>query len=161
MAGRGRLKRAVRDAIHICGGVDGAAATAERSRSVAGDWNNLSHAAFPPLDCAMAIDEIAVSRGMLPPITTALAREMGGVFVPHIDAIADEGTLSGMVMRLSKELGDLAGSMAQALADGDINSTEAEGSLKELEDMSRLIAQLRGQLETIRDGNPAGIRTHV
>ena len=44
-----RIKRGVRGAIAACGGVDGAGATAERCRSVAGDWNNLNHQAFPPI----------------------------------------------------------------------------------------------------------------
>lgn len=149
-AGRGRIKRAVRQAVHLCGGVDGAAATAERSRSVAGDWNNLNHPAFPPTDCALALDEIAVSQGHLPPIASALARELGGVFVPNVDALADEGTLAGMVMQLSKELGDVAGEIAKAMADGVVTPDEATGALDQLDDLARVTSQLRAALESIR-----------
>lgn len=150
MGSRGRIKRAVRHAVHLCGGVDGAAATADRKRSVVGDWNNLAHAAFPPTDCALALDEIAVSQGHLPPITSALARELGGVFVPNIDCLADEGTLAGMVMQLSKELGDVAGEIAKAMADGVVTADEAVAALDQLADLTRVAAQLRGTLENIR-----------
>lgn len=148
--GKGRLKRAVRQAVHLCGGVDGAGATADRSRSVAGDWNNLHHGAFPPADCALALDEIAVAAGHLPPITSALARELGGVFVPHVDALADESSIAGMVMGLSKELGDVAGSISAALADGTVTPLEADAALHELDGMARQQACLRAVLENIR-----------
>lgn len=148
-AQRGRIKRAVRHGVQLCGGVDGAAATADRSRSVAGDWNNLNHAAFPPADCALALDEVAVAQGHLPPIVSAMARELGGVFVPHIDVAADEGSLGGLVMQLSKELGDVAGAIHAALADGECSPAEAEAALRELEDLARRQSQLRAALESI------------
>ena len=54
--GLARIKRGVRRGIELCSGIDGAAATADRSRSVAGDWNNLNSRVFPPLDRAMAVE---------------------------------------------------------------------------------------------------------
>lgn len=150
MAALARLKRAVRSGISLCGGVDGAAATVDRSRSVAGDWNNLNHAAFPTIDKALALDEVAIAKGELPPIACAYARELGGVFVPHIDPCASEGSLAGMVMQLSKELGDVAGAISSALADGSVSPAEADAALRELDDMARQQAQLRGALEALR-----------
>lgn len=150
MAALARLKRAVREAIRTNGGVDGAAATVDRSRSVAGDWMNLNHAAFPPMDKALALDEIAIAKGELPPIACAYARELGGVFVPNVDCCADEGSLAGMVMQLSKELGDLAGAIGEALADGEVRPEEADAALRELDDMVRKQAQLKAVLEGIR-----------
>lgn len=147
-----RLKRAVRAVVASCGGVDGAAATVDRCRSVAGDWNNLNHAAFPTIDKALALDEVAIAKGELPPIACAYARELGGVFVPHIDVIADEGSLAGMVMRLSKEMGDVAGTVGTALADGRFSPLEAEAALRELDDMAREHARLRTALENLREG---------
>jgi hypothetical protein len=149
----GRMKRAVRAAVSVCGGVDGAAATAERSRSTAGDWNNLNHTAFPPIDCALALDEIAVSRGGLPPIACALARELGGLFVPHIDCLADEGTGPGLVMQLAAQLGEVSGLTGRAIAnDGVIDAIEAEAILKGLDEHDRVSRQYRHVLESIRDG---------
>ena len=85
-----------------------------------------------------------------PLVTMTLCRLAGGVFVPNIDLAADEGTLAGMVMQLSKELGDVAGKVSMALADGVVTPGEAEGCLRELDDMARLQAQLRQMLEAIR-----------
>jgi len=147
-----RLKRAVRAVVAVCGGVDGAAATVDRCRSVAGDWNNLNHTAFPTLDKALAMDEVAIAKGELPPIACAYVRELGGVFVANIDGLADEGSLAGMVMQLSKELGDVAGSISNALADGKVSPSEAEAALRELDDMTRRQSQLRAALENLREG---------
>lgn len=85
-----------------------------------------------------------------PLVTMALCRLAGGVFVPNIDLAADEGTLAGMVMQLSKELGDVAGKVGMALADGVVTHGEAEGCLRELDDLARVTSQLRGALESIR-----------
>ena len=152
MAAVARLKRAVRAGISACGGVDGAAVTVERCRSVAGDWNNLNHTAFPTIDKALALDEVAIAKGELPPIACAYARELGGVFVANIDVLADAGSLAGMVMQLSKELGDVAGSISTALADGKVSPSEAEAALRELDDMTRRQSQLRSALENLREG---------
>ncbi|ABD25083.1 hypothetical protein Saro_0636 [Novosphingobium aromaticivorans DSM 12444] len=152
MSALARLKRAVRAAISSCSGVDGAAATTDRSRSVAGDWNNLNHAAFPPLDKALAMDEVAMAKGELPPIACAYARELGGMFVPHIDPHADEGTAPWLVMKLAQEVGEVSGLTSEAIAnDGHIDPTEAEGILRQLDQHDRASAHYRAVLMKIRE----------
>ena len=155
----GRIKRAVRAAIALCGGIDGSAATADRSRSVVGDWNNLAKSVFPSLDCALALDEIAVSRGELPPIVVALARELGGMFVPHIDGAADPGSAPGLVMQLASRLGEVANETAQDIAnDGVIDAEEAEAILRKLDAMDRVSAQFRHVVTAIRDSGAKGAK---
>lgn len=145
-----RIKRAVRKAIGHSGGIDGAAATVERSRSTVGDWNNLNTDTFPPLDCAFAMDEIAVAEGALPPVICALARELGGVFVPAIDVGADEGSPAFLAMQLAQTLGAVSGEIALSLADdGKIDAREAARVLDRLQDHNRTSAQLQQQLEKI------------
>lgn len=152
MSALGRIKRAVRAAIGACGGIDGAAATAGRSRTTAGEWNNLNHAAMPTLDCALALDEIAVAAGGLPPITCALARELGGLFVPHIDCLADADSGPGMVMQLAQRLGEVSGLTSEAIAnDGVIDAREADAILAGLDKHDRVSRQYRQALEVIRD----------
>lgn len=152
-AALGRVKRAVRAAVALCGGIDGAAATAGRSRSTTGDWNNLNQAVFPTLDSVLALDEIAVARGELPPMTCALARELGGLFVPHIDSMADEGSGPGLVMQLAMRLGEVSGLTGQAIAnDGVIDAEEAEGILRGLDRHDLVSRHYRTVLEAIRDG---------
>jgi hypothetical protein len=150
MAALARIKRGVRAAIALCGGIDGAAATADRRRSVAGDWNNLASPAFPSLDLALALDEVAVAQGKLPPITAALARELGGLFVPHIDTLADADTLPGMVLALMHELGDVSASMRSGLEDGALDDAEIDRVLREQDDLDRASARLRGALLKLR-----------
>ena len=159
MPATGRIKRAVRSAIHVCGGIDGSAATVERSRSVVGDWNNLARAVFPSLDCALALDEIAVSRGDLPPIVTALARELGGVFVPNIDVGADADSASGLVLVLASRLGEVASETAQDIADdGVIDAEEADAILRKLDGLDRASAQFRHVVTAIRESGVQGVR---
>lgn len=148
-----RLKRAVRAVISTCGGVDGAAATVDRSRSVAGDWNNLNHGAFPTIDKALALDEVAIAKGELPPIACAYARELGGLFVPHIDSLADEGTAPWLVMKLAQEVGEVSGLTSEAIAnDGVIDAREADGILRQLDQHDRASAHYRAVLMKIREG---------
>jgi hypothetical protein len=152
MPALGRIKRAVRAAIAVCGGIDGSAATADRSRSVVGDWNNLARPVFPSLDCALALDEIAVSRGDLPPIVVAMARELGGLFVPHIDAGAEAGSAPGLVMQLATRLGEVSSVTSLALAnDGVIDSNEADAILRALDGHDRVSAHFRSVLVKIRE----------
>lgn len=152
-----RIKRGVRDGVATCGGVDGAGATANRGRSVAGDWNNLNHPAFPPIDCALALDEIAVAGGKAPPIASAYARELGGVFVMLPDVAERDGhgagdTLAVMVMALGGEFGDLARSVSASLADGIYEPREAAQTLDQLHRLDAVCASLRGVLTAIGKG---------
>lgn len=120
-----RIKRAVRGAVALCGGVDGAGATAGRCRSVAGDWNNLNSQAFPPLDCGFALDEVALAVGKAPPIVSALARELGGVFVllPEVDGAGDG--IAAALLEIMDEVGQLAGGVRVSLGDGRCDRREA------------------------------------
>jgi len=153
MAALARIKRAVRAAIGLSGGIDGAAATVGRSRSTVGGWNNLNETDMPPLDCALALDEIAVARGELPPMTCALARELGGVFVPHIDVTAEEGSAPFLAMLLARSLGEVSGEIARSLADdGRIDEAEAAKVLAWMDGHDRTAAQLRQQLHKIVGG---------
>ena len=126
-----RIKRAVRGAVALAGGVDGAGATAGRCRSVAGDWNNLNSPVFPPLDCGFALDEVALAQGMAPPIVTALSRELGGVFValPEVGGAGDG--IAGALLEIMDEVGQLAGGVRNSLSDGRCDRREA-GELRRL-----------------------------
>ncbi len=151
-AALGRIKIAVRKAIGLSGGIDGVAPTVGRSRSTAGGWNNLNTSDFPPLDCALMLDEIAVAQGQLPPMTVALARELGGMFVPNIDFGADEGSPAFLAMQLAQHLGEVSGEIARSLADdGHIDALEAGRVMDRLADHDRTAAQLRHQLQRIID----------
>ena len=140
--GLARIKRGVRRAIELSGGIDGAGATAGRCRSVAGDWNNLNSGVFPPLDCAFALDEVALAFVAAPPIVSALARELGGVFVqlPVVagsvvasavgagagDALAGENSPVAHLLELTEQVGALASGVRISLADRQLDPGEAD-----------------------------------
>ncbi|PKB19635.1 hypothetical protein B0I00_1874 [Novosphingobium kunmingense] len=145
-----RIKRQVRAAVDACGGVDGAAATAERGRSVAGDWHNLNHRAFPPLDCALALDEVAVARGLTPAILTALAAELGHVAIRLPDCGAGEDALTRAMVEASAEFGDVARALCEATRDGEIKAREADGVVVQIDEAMAALVRMRAVL-----ANPA------
>lgn len=148
-----RMKLAVRDAISRCGGVDGAGATANRSRTTAGEWNALQHPAFPPLDCAMALDQVVVAMGDAPPILSKYAAEMGHALVrlPEAGQASDEMTM--MMVTLAKELGDVAGAISDAMRDGVRSPAELQVIIAQLDEMMAAAASMR-QMAVRELGDP-------
>ncbi len=145
-----QLKRATELLTEAAGGAKQAAGICGRGLSTVYRWSDRN----APNDFISLRDLRELEANAKQPLVTmTLCRMAGGVFVPHIDLAADEGTLAGMVMQLSKELGDVAGKVSMALADGVVTPSEAEGCLRELDDMARLQAQLRTMLESIRGEN--------
>lgn len=138
-----RIKRMVRVAIDHCGGVDGAAATAERGRSVAGDWNNLNHRAFPPLDCALALDEVAVARGLSPAILSAYAAELGHVAIRLPDCGGGEDALTRALVDASAEFGDVATELREATRNGSIDPREQERIVRAIDEAMASLARMR------------------
>ncbi|KLE32439.1 hypothetical protein AAW00_13480 [Aurantiacibacter luteus] len=138
-----RIKRAVRAAVQLCGGVDGAGATAGRSRSVAGDWNNRNAAIFPPADCAFALDEACLISGGGLPILSALAAELGAVVIVLPDADAGEDALSGAFVEAAAEFGDVSQRLRDALADGRLESHERAALVAEIDEAQAALARLR------------------
>jgi hypothetical protein len=138
-----RLKRAVRHAVARCGGVDGAGVTAQRSRSVAGDWNNLNAPVFPPLDCALALDEVCVAMGQRPDITFALASELGFALIPLPEARHSEAELGLLLLDVVSEVGQLADRCRAALADGRVDGVEPAQIEAEASELMARVALIR------------------
>lgn len=138
-----RLKRSVRSAIGLCGGIDGAAATCERQRSVAGDWNNLNHRAFPPLDCAFAMDEVAVAQGRRPEVVHQYAAELGGVFFLLPGDGGGESAETSALMEAVQEVGDVSGAIRNMLADGIREQHERDKAVAEIDEAIAKLARLR------------------
>lgn len=147
-----RIKCAVRHTVERCGGADGAGATAQRSRTTAGEWMNRNHSAFPPADCVFALDEAMVTMGERPEITAALCRELGGVFTPLPAPSASPAQLHGMLAEHCRQAGDLQGELAAALADRDVGRDEAEAALKPAEQLLAVLVSMIGELREIAGG---------
>lgn len=149
-----RMKLAVREAVARCGGVDGAGATASRSRTTAGEWNALQHPAFPPLDCAMALDQVVVAMGDAPPILSKYAAELGHALVRLPDAGEASDEMTMMMVTLAKELGDVAGAISEAMRDGVRTPAELQAIIAQLDEMMAAGASMR-QLAVRELGEPA------
>lgn len=142
------LKQASAQLVTQLGGIEGAAATLEKGKSVVGRWVNRNDADHLINVADLAALEAIAAR---PLVTETLCKLAGGIFVPHVDLAADEGTLGWLVMQLSKELGELSGEIAQALADGVVTPTEAKRAMAQLDDLDRVSAQLRGLLRKLME----------
>ena len=141
--GLARIKRAVRRAVELCGGVDGAAATADRKRSVAGDWMNLNHAAFPPADCAQALDEACVAMGHVPPILSAQASELGCVLIRLPEPGAGDDALTASLIEASAEFGDVAAELRDATRDGHVDARERERIVVQVDEAIASLVRMR------------------
>lgn len=139
----GRIKRAVREAVSVCGGIDGAAATASRGRSVVGDWNNLNHAALPPLDCVLALEEVSVAAGNKPAILMALAQELGHVAIqlPIVDVPAVN--LHEALIAAMAEFGDIAAAIQIAQKDGKVCDQDCSEITRQIDEAQASLARLR------------------
>jgi hypothetical protein len=143
------LKLATAELVGSLGGIEGAAVSIEKGKSVVGRWanrNDPDH--FIGVADLVALELLAPR----PVVTQLLCKLNGGLFVPHVDMAADEGSLAWLVMQLSKELGELSGSIAGALADGRVTDAEAGAAEAELHDLMRVGHQLAGALAQIREG---------
>jgi hypothetical protein len=138
-----RLKRAVRASIDLCGGIDGAAATAERQRSVVGDWHNLNHRAFPPLDCGFALDEAALAMGRRPEILHRLAAELGHVAIQLPTGSAGDDAEAIALMEAVEEFGQVAGAVREMIADGVREQHERDRVVREIDEAQAKLARLR------------------
>lgn len=125
-----RLKQAVRRAIDRCDKIEGAQQTTGRG-TVVGDWNNINTQAFPPIDCALAMDEIALIKGERPEIAHAYAAALGGVFIQLPDFGAGDDVLAGALAEATAEFGDVARRIVEAQRDGVTTAAEREAIVAE------------------------------
>lgn len=147
-----RIKRHVRRAVELCGGVDGAAATAERCRSVAGDWANLNHRAFPPIDCALALDEVTVALAngtAVPPILSAYAAELGCVAIRLPGAVHGDSALVTAMISASAEFGDVASEVRDATRDGEVTPAERMRIVEAIDEAMTALVELRQMVEAV------------
>lgn len=155
MASLARLKSAVRRAIGLNGGIDGAAATAQRRRSVAGDWNGQNTGVYPPLDCAFLLDEVAVISGQHPPILTALAAELGHVVI-RLPECGGDDQLAHALIDASAEFGDVAQEVREATRDGSVSPRERERIVSAIDEAITALVVMRNGLEAEGTAKGAG-----
>jgi hypothetical protein len=141
--GRARMKRGVRTAIESCGGGDGAAITAGRRRSVVYDWGNLNTENFPPLDCAHALDEVALAQDKAPPILHAYAAELSHIAVRVPMAIGAEDALTSALVDVSAEFGAIAAEVREATRDGIVEPHECDAIVLSIDKAFAALSRMR------------------
>ncbi|MGX7926485.1 phage regulatory CII family protein [Tsuneonella sp. HG094] len=148
-----RLKQAVRRAIAACGGIEGAAATVEKSTSHVGRWNSRNDGDLPTLGDALLLDEIAVMGGKVPAILSKLASELGHVCIRLPEALPGADAVTLAMIDASAEFGDVATALRDATADGAIRGGEPEAIVQQIDEAMASLARMRALLVT-----PAGVR---
>lgn len=102
---------------------------------------------------ALTIEQIAHGTSGHPAILRAMARLLGFVVVKLPSGIDDKAGVAASMMKLTAELGEVAGEISNALAnDGEVDAKEAARSLLQLDDLDHASAALRLLLTRIRDG---------
>ncbi|MFC0684648.1 phage regulatory CII family protein [Novosphingobium clariflavum] len=147
-----RIKRRVREAVELCGGVDGAGATAGRHRTTAGDWGNRNHRAFPPVDCALALDEVCISLGQGAPILSALAAELDHVCVRLPDGAVQSADLGAALIDASAEFGDIAAEIREATRDHKVCAQDRDRISLQIDEALASLVRLRFVVNSIEKG---------
>lgn len=142
-AAHGRLKLGVREAIHANGGIEGAAATVEKSASLTGLWNNLSKPDLPSLADARMLDETAIAQGKRPAILARYAAELGHVAIRLPDGGLGGDRLTDALVEVSAEFGDVANSVRDATMDGVIDKGERQAIIDAIDDAQAALARMR------------------
>ncbi|WP_370179935.1 phage regulatory CII family protein [Alteriqipengyuania sp.] len=144
MSAGGRLKRATRASIALCGGIDGARATVDRvGRTQVGNWNNLNHPDLPMLHDALALDEIAIAEGRVPPILAGYASELGHVAIRLPDPDMGTDAVTGAMIAATAEFGEVAVRLRDAVADSDFKPMERDEVAREIDEAQAALARLK------------------
>ena len=148
------LKIATGALVGKVGGIEAAASLVERGKSTVHRWTDRNDAEhFISVRDVAALEEL----GGDAPVTRLLCKLAGGLFVPHLDMGADEGSPAWLAMQLAQRLGQVSGEIARGLADdGLINRAEAERVEILLDEHDKVSAQLRSALRAIREAEADG-----
>lgn len=141
------IKLATGQLVSVVGGIEAAAGLLERGKSTVHRWTDKNDAEhFINIRDAAELEALAGQTGL----TVLLCKLAGGLFVPHLDFTADEGTPAWLAMQLAQRLGQVSGEIARSLSDdGKIDAAEAKRVLAEQDALDRVSAQLRAALTAV------------
>lgn len=145
------LKKAVREAVTLLGGIDGVAPLVDRTRSTVGRWVNINDCDMPPMDAAFAIDQALVFTGRPPMVARCLARLLGATLVSGTTESATAINLLSAHGNIVREGGDVQVAIAEALADGTIDPAERNKIRNEIADNIDALHALDNLLQTGAD----------
>jgi hypothetical protein len=150
-----RVKRGVKAAIVANEGIDEAKKVVKRERSTVGRWLNRNDPDTPPLDAAIALDDVALRAGAGAPILQCYALELGGVVFFPPEAPIGEGEFFERLASFSAEVGDVFQTASASLADGKLTDDEIDENVKQLDDVMQVVAEMRAAFLAQRSAAPA------
>lgn len=144
MSAISRIKmRGVRAAIAANGGIEGAALSVDRSSSQVGRWNSRNDADLPVLDAAFHLDEVAMAATGRAPILSALAAELNHVCIRLPDCAGGSDAVVMSLAEATREFGDVAGAVTDALADGKRDAGEDAEIIEQIDEAMAALARMR------------------
>lgn len=130
-----RMKSAAVDAVEAAGGIEASAAVTLRGKSTVGRWHTVNVGDLPTVDSALLLDRVSVARGGPARITRAMAHELGFSLVSGACGVAEPADLLAAQVAIVREGGDVQVAIAEALADGRIDSAERNRIRNEIADL--------------------------
>lgn len=137
-----RFKRAARQAIAACGGIEAARAGIGKG-SVVGEWNARDNRRLPSIADAHALDEIALIETGRAPLLEVRAAELGFAIIRLPEFAGSCEAIALEVARCASEFGDVARSVVDALADGRIERAERDAIAREIDEAQAALVRLR------------------
>lgn len=136
----GDIKTAVRELLHAVGGEAKAAQACRVSKSTLSEYANPRHAErHMPLDVVLALEKAANET----PVTEHLAAEHNSILL-RLPESGDELEWLGHLAIIGKEASDVFHRTSEYLADdGDIDATEAQILLREVDELLAAVAAMR------------------
>lgn len=152
-----RVKAAQRDLIERCAGIERAVAITGFSKSQVGRWNNPNDPDLMPIGAVRALEADCCQ-----PLITAVMAEAAGrrLTDPEAERQNDVNVLAAHaeVMRLS---GELANSVAVAIADGHFSPTEATTVDRVAASLERAMSDLRAMAAVVKAQGGASANLRV
>jgi hypothetical protein len=150
------LKRATVEMIKGVGGQEAGEGFTRVRRSMLSEYGSPNHPnCFVPIDVVADLEPLARERTGWPHVTQALCRAMGGTFVPEPEAPVTGSDLLTLSSQLSSEFNDAIGAVCAGLADGKWCGKDGERLEGELEQLLRVVVQMRAVARFTNDGASA------
>jgi hypothetical protein len=150
------LKRATSEMVKGVGGLEAGAVFTRVGKSMLADYGSPNKAdCFAPIDVIADLEPLARERTGWPHVTQALCKAMGGTFVPEPEAPATGADLLSLSSQLSSEFNDAIGAVCAGLADGKWCSRDGARLDGELDQLLRVVVQMRAVARFTTEGATA------
>lgn len=138
------LKRATGEMIRGVGGLEAGAQFTRVGKSMLADYGSQNKGdCFAPIDVVADLEPLSRERTGWPHVTQALCKLMGGTFVAEPEVPATTADLLALSSRLSSEFNDAHGAVCAGLADGNWCRKDGERLEAELDQLLRVVVQMR------------------